>query len=457
MSGLTPGDSIVYGHLWATDETRALFDDDGRTRLWLRIIGALAAAQAECGLIPADAAEAIVTRMSTGEVDLEAVGAETRRTGHSTLGLIRVLARDLAEEHADWLYYGATVQDVTDTWTGLVAAQLLDIVARDLGAAHRQLCALAVRHRHDVMLGRTHGQPGLPITFGFKAAGWAAESARHLERCAQARPRLAVVQLAGAVGTMSAAGALGPVLQERFAARLGLAVPDTTWTSARDRVAELVSLLALVTGTLARIGREVTVLARPELGELREPAKEGVVGSITMPQKRNPERSEHLVTLAGVVRGAIVPAFEGMVSEHERDGATWKGEWSLLPAACTAAAASLRLGCELLSGLEVDTERMRANVAAQRGYVLAEPVMGALAARIGKPRAHELVSRAARRGIADDVDLLTALTADSAITAILAPPELAELMAPERTLGAVDLLIDAVVGACPDPTGTRGS
>ena len=127
-----------------------------------------------------------------------------------------------------------------------------------------------------------------------------------------------------------------------------------------------------MTGTFARIGREVTSLARPELGELREPAQEGGVGSITMPQKRNPERSEHLVTLAGVVRGAIVPAFEGLVSEHERDGAAWKGEWSLLPTACTAAAASLQLGCELLSGLEVDTERMRANVAAQRGYVLAD-------------------------------------------------------------------------------------
>jgi adenylosuccinate lyase len=447
MSGLTPGDSLIYGHLWATEEVRALFDDDGRTRLWLRIIGALAAAQAETGIIPAAAAEAIIARTGTGEVDLEAVGAETRRTGHSTLGLIRVLARDLEDADADWLYYGATVQDVTDTWTGLVAAEMLDIVERDLGAAHHALCALADRHRHDVMLGRTHGQPGLPITFGFKAAGWAAEVARHLDRARAARPRLAVVQLAGAVGTMSAVGALGPVLQERFAARLGLGLPDTSWTAARDRVAELVALLGMVTGTLGRIGREVALLQRPELGELREATDPDAVGSITMPQKRNPERSEHLVTLAGVVRGAMVPAFEGLVSEHERDGAGWKGEWSLLPTACSAAAASLRLGVELIDGLEVDTARMRANVDAQRGYVLAEPVMGALAARIGKPRAHELVSRAARQGLADDVDLLTALSGDSAITAIVSRDELAELVAPERTLGAVDALIDAVVGA----------
>lgn len=449
MTGLYPGDSVIYGHLWATDETRALFDDEGRTRVWLRIIGALAAAQAETGVIPAGAADAIVARTATGRVDLEAVGEQTRATGHSTLGLIRVLARDLAPEHADWLYYGATVQDVTDTWTGLVAAELLEIAARDLGAARRACCALAERHRHDVMLGRTHGQPGLPITFGFKATGWAAELARQLERCAQARPRLAVVQLAGAVGTMSAAGALGPVLQARFAARLGLGVPDTSWTTARDRVAELVGLLALVTGTLARIGREVALLQRPEYGELAEPADDGVVGSITMPQKRNPERSEQLVTLAGVVRGATVPAYEGMVSEHERDGATWKGEWALLPTACSAAAAAMRLGAELLDELVVDPARMRANVDAQRGYALAETVMGALAARVGKPRAHQLVTRAARRGLDADVPLLDALAGDSAITEVLPIDELVELVAPERALGAVDALIDAVVGGCP--------
>ena len=158
-------------------------------------------------------------------------------------------------------------------------------------------------------------------------------------------------QLAGAVGTLSAWGDAGVELQRRVLDGLGLGTPEISWTSARDRVAELATLLALITGTLAKIGNEVYNLQRPEIGELSEAPTEGVVGSITMPQKRNPERSEHLSTLASVVRAAAGQAFEAMVAEHERDGAAWKIEWALLPQACGAAAVALALGAELAAGL----------------------------------------------------------------------------------------------------------
>ena len=284
----------VFGHLWSTKETRELFGDEGRTRIWLSVLGAVAAEQGELGLIPAGAA-ARSPSVPSAAVDLEAVGEETRRSGHSTLGLIRVLQRDLDDGARQWVSFGATVQDVADTWTGLVAQRMLAIASRDLAAIETSLVELAVRHRDAVMLGRTHGQPGLPITFGFKASVWIAEIRRHRARIESARPRLEVGQLAGAVGTLSAWGSAGPELQRRVLSRLGLGVPDISWLTARDRVAELVGLLALITGTLAKIGNEVYNLQRPEIGELREPATEGVVGSITMPQKRNPERSEHLV------------------------------------------------------------------------------------------------------------------------------------------------------------------
>jgi adenylosuccinate lyase len=463
MTGVTLADSVLYGHLWGTDETRALFDDRGRTQSWLEIIAALAAAQAELGLIPARAAEAIAARADISLLDLDAVGEETRRTGHSTLGLIRVLQRDLDEDARQWVYWGATVQDVTDTWTGLVARRMLELVERDLGAAEQRLRVLAGRHRHDVMLGRTHGQPGLPITFGFKAAGWASELRRHAERAAQARPRVVVGQLAGAVGTLSSWGADGPELQRRFLERLGLGVPDASWLTARDRVAELVTLLALVTGTLAKIGNEVYNLQRPELGELSESSPEGVVGSITMPQKHNPELSEHVVTLARVVRAAVAPAMEGLVGEHERDGAAWKAEWAFLPSACVAAGAALAAGARLLDGLRVNTERMRENVEAQRGYVLAEPVMTGLAEYVGRPRAHEIVHAAAARGSREGLSLREALLADARVTAHLGPKEIDELMRPERALGAVDALIDRALEApsgepvppSPDPSLNR--
>jgi adenylosuccinate lyase len=445
MTGASLTDSAIYGHLWATDEVRALFDDRGRTQLWLDVISALASAQAELGLIPEAAAGDIAAHARVDELDLDAVGEETRRTGHSTLGLIRVLQRSLGPEGRAWVYFGATVQDVTDTWTGLVMQRVLAIVSRDLGAIKATLRSLAAEHRHTLMLGRTHGQPGLPITFGFKAAIWAAEVQRHRQRTAEAEPRLAVGQLAGAVGTLSSWGDQGLELQRRVMQRLGVGVPDTSWINARDRIAEFVALLALVMGTLAKIGNEVYNLQRPEIGELSETPSDGVVGSITMPQKRNPERSEHLVTLARVVRAAASPALEGLVSEHERDGAAWKAEWAFLPQACTAAAAALALAVELVGGLRVDAERMRANLDAQGGYVLAEGMMLALAEQIGKDRAHALVSEAVARGAAEGVPFRDALLADPEIGTLLAPAAVDELLRPERALGATDELIDRVL------------
>ncbi len=388
-------DSVVYGHLWGTPETRELFSDEGRTRIWLDIIKALATEQAQLRLIPRDAAQQIA-RLELP--DLVAVGEQTRATGHSTLGLIRVLRDALGPEGGEWVYYGATVQDVSDTWFGLVMQRMLAIARRDLTTIAATLQRLAEEHKDTVMLGRTHGQPGLPITFGFKAAGWADEIQRHLQRVAEAEPRLAVGQLAGAVGTLSAYGERGAELKSRVLTRLGLHVPEHSWLTARDRIGEFATLLALITGTLARIGNEVYNLQRPEIGELSEAPSEGVVGSITMPQKRNPERSEHLVTLARVVRAGAGLALEGLVGEHERDGAAWKTEWAFLPEACSAAAVSLALGAELLDGLQVHGERMRANLDAQGGYLDAERVMLELAQRVGKNRAHELVHRAALVG-----------------------------------------------------------
>jgi len=442
---MTGAGSAVYAHLWGTQESRDLFEDRGRTRAWLDIVGALAEAQGELGIIPAPAAAEIAAVAAGAELDLAAVADETRRSGHSALGLIRVLGRELRPDGAQWLYHGATVQDVSDTWTGLVMQRMLAIARRDLGAIEGTLLGLAAEHRDTLMLGRTHGQPGLPITFGFKAAVWAAEIARHLDRLDEAEPRLAVGQLAGAVGTQSSWGGHGPELQRRVMARLGLGVPDTSWLVARDRVAEYATLLALVTGTLAKFGNEVYNLQRAEIGELAEPGQAGVVGSITMPQKRNPERSEHLWTLARIVRSGAGLALEGLIGEHERDGAAWKTEWAFVPQASAAAAAALASAAELLAGLEVDARRMRSNLEAQGGHVLAEAVMLALAARVGRQRAHELVHRVAALDRRPGRSLAEAVSGDPEIAAHLPPAELELLMRPELSLGAAGAAVDDVL------------
>jgi adenylosuccinate lyase len=435
-------DSAIYGHLWTTPELHDLFDDRGRTSAWLTILSALAQAQAELGLVPAEAAALIAEHSTIDRLDLAVVAEGTRSSGHSTHGLISHLREILPEEAREWVYYGATVQDLSDTWFGWVMKKVADVVDRDLARCHAAAVTLARRHRDTVMSGRTHGQPGLPVTFGFKAAVWASELARHRERLAQLRPRVEVVQLGGALGTMEFWGEGALPLLDRFAARLGLGAPDIPWITARDRVAEFLVFLALVTGTFAKIGNEVFELQRPEIGEVGEPVVAGTVGSITMPHKRNPEFSEQLDTLARIVRADADVALEGLVALHERDGRSWKAEWLVLPEACQLTGAALGFAARLLEGLRVDAERMRANLDTHGAAMTSEPLMAVLAARIGKHSAHDAVYAAAMTARDAGTDLGEQLVAEGLLT----EEEVAAATDPMRALGAAGAFVDRVTG-----------
>jgi adenylosuccinate lyase len=302
------------------------------------------------------------------------------------------------------------------------------------------------------MCGRTHGQPGLPITFGFKAAVWAAELDRHLARLRQGRSRWELAQLGGALGTMEFWGDRALELLDAFAGRLGLRAPDAPWLTARDGVAEFTWLLAAISATTGKIGNEVYQLQRPEIGELSESFTPGTVGSITMPHKRNPEISEHLVTLSRAARAQAGLALEGMVVEHERDGRAWKTEWLAVPETAMYFAACVSLGARMLEGLRVDAGRMLSNIHAHRGYLLSEPVMRALAGRVGKHTAHETVYAAAMTGIDQRQDFRAALRADSRLDAI-SDAELDELLDVRSSLGACAAFVDRVRGACAGAPG----
>lgn len=444
MSGAQIVDSVVYGGNWADAEVHSWFTDEGRTRTWLEILAALAAAQAELGIVPPAAATEIAERARFDLLDLDLYAEGTAATGHSTLGLIRACRELLGPEAAEWFYHGATVQDLTDTWTGLVATRMLDLADRELAAIERVLARAALAGRDLPMAGRTHGQIGSPITYGFKLAVWVAEIARHRQRIAEARPRLGVGQLCGAVGTAAFWPAQATELQRRFCDRLGLRAPEIAWLTARDRVAELVTLLAMVAGSLGKIGNEVYNLQRPELGEVLEPGQIGTVGSITMPHKRNPERSEQLVTLARLVRATAALGLEGMVEEHERDGAGWKAEWAYLPEACLYTSASLRLARELTDGLRPVPERMLRNLTGEAGYPMSEAVVVALTPRLGKHRAHELVHQAAMAGIERGEDLATALAASPQLAGVIDATEIEALLDPRAATGCAAERVDAV-------------
>ncbi len=443
MSSAHPADSAIFGHLWTTPEASALFTDEGRTQSWLQILAALAQAQADVGLVPAAAAEAIRAHADVRLIDLDLVAKQTRATGHSTMGLIRAL-RDLLPEHArEWVYYGATVQDLSDTWFALVFRAVGDIAVRDVTRMRDRALDLAGEYRDTPMCGRTHGQPGLPITFGFKAAVWAAELDRHLERLGQGRARWEAVQLGGALGSMEFWGDQALGLLDAFAGQLGLGVPVIPWITARDGVAEFAWLLAAISATAGKIGNEVYQLQRPEIGELRESMPPGTVGSITMPHKRNPEISEHLVTLSRVIRGQAAVALDGMMCEHERDGRAWKAEWLLVPEISMAFAACVGSAARMLDGLRADPARMLANIDSHRGYLLSEPVMRALASRLGKHSAHDSVYAAAMHGLDCGQDFRTALRADARLDAI-PDAELDELLQVGSSLGSCAAFVDRV-------------
>jgi adenylosuccinate lyase len=439
------GDSQVYGHLWATDEARRILGEEARFAAWLDILATLAEAQAAVGLIPVDASESIRAHADLNRIDLKEVAAETRSTGHSTLGLIRALRRILPEHAREWIYYGATVQDLTDTWLATVMRKVGDALERDLAALEGTLHDQADRHKNTPMLGRTHAQPGLPITFGFKTAVWAAEMTRHRDRLAQGRPRWEVVQLGGALGTMEFWEDRAIPLLEEFARRMGLGTPLIPWLTTRDGVAEFTHLLAMIASTIGKIGNEIMELQRLEIGEVRERFSPGTVGSITMPQKRNPELSEHLDTLGRLVRANAAVTTDAMVQIHERDGRTWKTEWIAVPEACAMTLASTGFARTLLEGLEVDSERMAANIEAQRGYIFAEPVMRALAERMGKHTAHEVVYEAAMAGVESGATLVEALSSDPRVGAHLDRADIEALFDLETAIGSAPAFVDRVI------------
>ena len=441
-------DSLIYRNSWGTDETRAIFNDVPRTRAWLEILAALAETQAEVGLIPTEDAAKVARACREISLDtafFEEVRKGFEETNHTTLGLIRAVQRRCPDESGEWVYYGATVQDIADTWMMMALGQVWSIAYRELRVLEENLLRLAEEHRDTLMSGRTHGQPALSITFGFKAAVWARKTRRHLSRLKEIRPRLGEGQLAGGVGSLSSLGPRALELQEKFFSRLGLRPPDIAWTTARDVLVEWFQVLTLISGTSDKIGHEVYNLQRSEIGEVSEGFVSGTVGSITMPHKRNPEIAEHLGTLARVIRHNAALLAESQVHDHERDGRAWKSEWAVLAETSMAAAKLLELTNTMTAHLVVHAERALTNLEATRGFVLSEAVMLALAERVGKQSAHTLVYETAMKAHEDGRTLKDAILDNKVIRKHLSVKTIEELFDYQRHTGLCREFVDRVV------------
>ncbi|MEW6221231.1 MAG: adenylosuccinate lyase family protein [Thermodesulfobacteriota bacterium] len=438
-------DSFLFGNGYASPEARRIFCDRRRLQRWLEVEVALAASQAELGIIPQAAAEALAASADLGRFDLGAIRADLATSSHSLIPLLRAWQALTPGEAGEWLHFGATTQDIQDTAQSLELRELCDLVDRDLVQIGRLLAALAAEHRATLMVGRTHGQQALPYTFGLKAAGWLDELTRNRERLAACRQRLLVAQLFAGVGTMASLGPQAEELLARFAGRLGLAVPATSWHAARDRSAELTAVLALVTGGLARIANEICQLARDEIGELAEPFHFGKIGSSTMPHKRNPETCEQIVVLARLVKSAAGVGFDTLVGEHERDYRAVRLEWAALAAAGLYASACTALSRQVLAGLTVDRERMAANARAAAERINSEALMFRLGTVLGKQTAHRLIYQAAMAAHDRGCSLAEALAQLPEVAGRFRREELGGDLRPEAALGQAAFLVDRLV------------
>ncbi len=435
-------DSRILGPLFAEPAIAALFDDTATVRAMALVEAALARAEAATGSIPPLAAARIAEAAGTFVADLDALGRGTEQSGVAVIDFVAQFRAHVGGDAAQWVHWGATSQDIVDTALVLQLRDAITLIADRLDRVVDALAELAEAHRGTVMAARTRYQQALPTTFGLKCAGWLLPLVRCRKRLAELRPRLLVVQFGGAAGTLAALGGDGVPVMERLAAELDLACPPLPWHTQRDGIVELGSWLSLVTGALGKLGQDAVLLAQTEVGEIDESAGGGRGGSSTMPQKANPVTGEALVAAARLNATLLGGLHQAQIQEHERGGVGWQMEWATLPTMVVTAGAGLSKAAALLERLSVSAGRMRDNLGAADGLILAEAATFALAVHMPRPEAQELVKSAVRSVMSEGGHLVDALMARTP-----AAVDWQRLRDPSCYLGSCDALIDRALAA----------
>jgi adenylosuccinate lyase len=438
-------DSRFYSRGYTTQEACKIFCDRYRYQRWMEIEAALALTQAELGIIPEQAARAINDKARVEYLDLDAVQEGIAVTSHSLLPMLEAWQRVCDGQTGQFLHYGATTQDIQDTGQVLEIRDVLDIVERDLKEIARQIMALAQRHVNLVTIGRTHTQHASPMTLGLKMAVWLDEVWRNYERLMACRQRVLVSQLFGGVGTLDAFGKDGIVLLDRFSQRLGLRAPLTAWHAARDRGAEFLATMAMISGTFGKVANEIRCLARSETGELEEPFHHGKVGSSTMPHKRNPEMCEQVVVLARLIRTNAGLGFEGMVNEHERDYRAVRLEWVTVTDTSLFVCGLLSLMKAILKGLIVHESRIRENVRGAATLISTEALMFFLGETIGKQSAHRIIYEASMEAAESNRPLIDLLMERPEISGRFQKEDLEKTVDPVSHVGMSHQLTHRVI------------
>ena len=441
-------------------EMLAVFADEALIGHALAFEAALAQAEAECGVIPPAAATAIAEAAASIAIDAASLAQAASRSGTLAIPLVKALGTQVAaidKAAAGHVHFGSTSQDLADTALVLQLKAACALLQRDLDRLRQSLTRLAQDHRGTVMLARTLMQPALPTSFGLRAASWLAgieASAARLEREAELALKL---QFGGAAGTLSALGDRGIAVAQRLAARLELPVPPLPWHTRRDGIAGLACAAGILTGTLGKMARDLSLLSQAELGEVAEPSVPGRGGSSTLPHKRNPIGAMVALAASNRTPGLVTTLLQAMPQELDRALGGWQAEAPTLAALFEVMHGALLAMVEAMAGLVVDPTAMRRNLERLNGLVLAERLMLALAPRIGRNEAHHLVEELSARSAAENRHLRELALADPRVTAHLAPDAIEHLFDPSTYLGATQDFIDAALASERQSETAKGS
>jgi 3-carboxy-cis,cis-muconate cycloisomerase len=434
--------------LFSYEALERTLSDDARVRALLRFEAALACAEARAGVIPEGSARKIAQHCQTFPLDVRSMAKSVALAGNTAIPLVKALAETMAQkdkEAARFVHWGATSQDAIDTGFLLQTREVLDLLEKDLACLTGLLATLAAAHRATPMVARTWMQQAAPSTFGVVVAGWLDAILRHRTRLGEIRPRILTLQFGGAVGTLASLRAQGPKVAKHLASELQLSLPSIPWHSHRDRFVELAAFLGLLSGTLGKVGRDISLLSQTEVSELREPAVEGRGGSSTLPNKRNPVTSAVLLAAATRVPGLVSTMLAAMPQEYQRGLGGWQVEWETLPELLRLSAGALHQLVEMLPGLEVDRQRMRENIDSSQGLIFAEAVSVALADRLGKIPAHMLVEAAAKKALAAKRPLKEVVLEDPNLRGQLTAADLEGLCDVRNYLGSAEEFVQAVL------------
>jgi 3-carboxy-cis,cis-muconate cycloisomerase len=436
--------------LFRSDEVEKALSDRACLQGMLDFEAGLARAEARAGVIPSSAAVAIAAKCEAELFDVAELARGAKLAGNVAIPLVKALTELVAQGDQDasrYVHWGATSQDAVDTGFVLQLRQALQSVGSDLDRLAAALAALATRHRSTMVVGRTWMQQALPTTFGMKVAGWLDAIDRHRGRLRETRLRALVLQFGGAVGTLAALGGRGAEVGKHLAEELALGLPQIPWHSHRDRLAEVATTLGLCVGTLGKIARDISLHSQTEVAEVFEPAEKGRGRSSTMPHKRNPVASAVVLSAAVRVPGLVSAMLTAMAQEYERGLGGWHAEWETLPEIVSLSAGALHHMAELVPKLEIDTERMRENLESTRGLIFAEAVTMALAEKMGKAAAHEVVEEACTKARREKRLLRDVVLRDERVKAHVSAEDVGRLFDARNYLGLAEAFVDQVLAA----------